>query len=116
MREDLEAALEARRKAEIMLEIRTAAFRATLTEHSALQDKHEKLLSEWNKLVTLINAKGGQRFLDCATIPGHKKSTRAKLQFTAKEIMQLIKLCHPDKHAGSEEANEITKKLLSLRS
>ena len=30
-------------------------------------------------------------------------------------VMSLLRLCHPDKHGGSEEATEITKKLLALR-
>jgi hypothetical protein len=30
-------------------------------------------------------------------------------------LMALIRLCHPDRHAGSELANETTKWLLSLR-
>lgn len=34
---------------------------------------------------------------------------------TQKEIMQLIRLVHPDKHNNSEVATTLTKKLLSLR-
>ena len=30
-------------------------------------------------------------------------------------ILTLLKLCHPDKHSGSEDATEVTKKLLTLR-
>lgn len=36
-------------------------------------------------------------------------------QLSADEIKRLIKLCHPDKHENSKEANELTAKLLSLR-
>ncbi len=40
-------------------------------------------------------------------------------QLTQAEIMTLIKLCHPDKHARSEDdvkdATEITSKLLKMR-
>lgn len=35
--------------------------------------------------------------------------------FSQKEINQLIKLCHPDKHANNELSNNITKKLLRMR-
>lgn len=35
--------------------------------------------------------------------------------FTKKEITDLIKLCHPDKHGGSETANTLTRKLLQMR-
>jgi len=41
--------------------------------------------------------------------------TCGKPQFSKAEIAQLIKLCHPDKHGGSEAAGEITKKLLLMR-
>ncbi len=36
-------------------------------------------------------------------------------QFTEKEIKHLIFLCHPDKHHGSQLANDLTVKLIKLR-
>lgn len=30
-------------------------------------------------------------------------------------LRQVISLCHPDRHAGSEKATEVTKKLLAMR-
>ena len=42
-------------------------------------------------------------------------SERRQDQFSQEELNTLITLCHPDKHAGSKRANEITSKLLSMR-
>lgn len=69
------------------------------------RDRYTKLLEQWNEMVERINAKGGAQFLN---------STPTKV-FTKEEIKLLIKLCHPDKHGNSEEANRITSKLLRLR-
>lgn len=73
-------------------------------EHFALRLQHEELLAKWNALVTKINAKGGEQFL----------RSESK-QFDQGEIKKLIALCHPDKHAGSKVAEEITVKLLTMR-
>lgn len=64
------------------------------------------LLHKWNTLVTEINAKGGQEFLN-----GYDKQ-----ELTDDEIKKLLSLCHPDKHDGKRLAEDMTKKLLSLRS
>lgn len=69
--------------------------------------KYRTLQRDWNCLIDLINKKGGQEFLDKAKL-GNK-------DFTKEEIKVLISLCHPDKHCGSKKAEEITKKLLSMR-
>jgi len=37
------------------------------------------------------------------------------MSLTPERIREIISLCHPDKHKGSERANEVTKWLLSLR-
>ena len=36
-------------------------------------------------------------------------------QFTDEEIASLIRLCHPDKHDGSEAATRMTQRLLEMR-
>lgn len=66
---------------------------------------HGELLKKYNVLVNKINAKGGQEFLD-STI---------QEQVSSRELNQLLRLCHPDKHKGNTMANELTKKLLQLR-
>ena len=43
------------------------------------------------------------------------KSKDVNSQFSAEEIKQMIRLCHPDKHANSATSTEITKKLLSFK-
>jgi hypothetical protein len=65
----------------------------------------EKLLKEWNELVSKINAKGGVAFLN---------GTEAK-QLDDEDIKRLLMLCHPDKHDGKPMAVEMTQKLLALR-
>jgi hypothetical protein len=62
------------------------------------------LAGKWSKLVDQINELGGERFL----VYGHL--------FTERELDVLVKLCHPDKHQGSKEANEMTSLLLEIRS
>ncbi len=78
-----------------------------------LRIEHNKLLDEWNGLIRLINNRGGSSFLNS----GRSTFTTVveKSPFTPEEMKQLIILCHPDKHGGSELATEVTKKLLSLR-
>lgn len=66
--------------------------------YDLLHVKHVALVTKWNALVNQINKKGQQQS-----------------QFTQDEIKVLVKLCHPDKHQGNKEAEEITKKLLELR-
>lgn len=76
----------------------------TLALLNQLNQQYLKLLREWNAMVDRVNARGGERFLE-ASSPS----------FTAREIETLIKLCHPDKHGGSKDANEITARLLEIR-
>lgn len=70
------------------------------------QLQYKALVDKWNELITDINEKGGQAFLD-----GEVTNS----EFSQEEIKTLIQLCHPDKHAGKESAKNITQKLLTLR-
>lgn len=83
---------------------------STLMSNIAYRDKYASLLDEFNKLVDVINKKGGKQFLDHGVLPQNLPD-----QFSQEEIRTLINLCHPDKHNGKESAVEITKKLLNLR-
>ncbi len=71
--------------------------------------EHKELTNKWNELVSLINSKGGQDFLN-----GRKPSmsTQSQSQFTQEDIKKLINLCHPDKHGGKNMASEMTAKLI----
>lgn len=60
-------------------------------------------IDEWNKLVRIINGKGGQAFLDRAVL------------LSKEDINTLIQLVHPDKHQGKESATRMTQLLLTLR-
>jgi hypothetical protein len=66
------------------------------------------LQRNWNQLVDKINEKGGEQFLQKATIP-------RVAQFSKEEIAKLIQLCHPDKHDGKPMAVEITQRLLDMK-
>lgn len=71
-------------------------------KYKDLKIKFDELLGKWNSVVKKINAKGGQNFLDNATIsPPH-------IQFSKSELRDLLTLCHPDKHGNSEVANRLT--------
>lgn len=63
---------------------------------------------KWNNLAQLINSKGGQQFLDHATIGGQE-------QFTDEELRSLLQLVHPDKHGGKASAVRLTQKINQLR-
>lgn len=84
------------------------------TRASVFKQALDKQVAQWNAMVERINAKGGETFLRDATIQSEKPG-----RFTQAEIMTLIKLCHPDKHARSEDdtkdATMITSKLLKMR-
>lgn len=66
---------------------------------------YQELLVRYNELVTIINAKGGQDFLNSSP----------STQLSEKQIKSLLFLCHPDKHDNSEKATEMTRVLLELR-
>lgn len=73
-----------------------------------LQRIADELATKWSNIVDVINAKGGQNFLDNAVL-------NPKPQFSQEEIRRLILLCHPDKHEGKQIAVEMTQKLLQLK-
>lgn len=73
-------------------------------------NKYNSLVSEHNRLVNLINKKGGQRFLDKGTIAHPKPS------LSLSEVKSLIMLCHPDRHDGKESAKQATQMLLKMKS
>lgn len=73
-------------------------------QYNDLLNRWNQLTAQWNTLVNQVNAKGGPSFL-------RNEST----QFNKQEIRDLIKLCHPDRHDGSELAQVMTRKLLQLR-
>lgn len=74
-------------------------------------NKHDKLLDEWNSLARQIKKHGGwQHMKACAS--GNKTVSG----FTQDEINKLVILCHPDKHNGKQMAQDLTKKLIAMRS
>lgn len=72
--------------------------------------KYTALLKEWNELITKINAKGGDQFIEQGVL-----RPRQPAQFTDDELKQLIQLCHPDKHGGKASATTMTTKLNAMR-
>lgn len=78
------------------------------TELLDLRLQHQMLQAKWNALVTCINAKGGQEFLDKGKIP-------TSPALSDDDIARLLQLCHPDKHNGKKMAHDMTAKLLALR-
>ena len=68
------------------------------------------LMERWNNLVKKINDKGGDEFLEKATI---KKNPPP--QFSQVEIKQLLQFVHPDKNQGDVVALQLTQKLLEMR-
>jgi hypothetical protein len=79
-------------------------------EYRELQVRYSKLLSEYNELVRMLNARGGKKFLY-----GDMNNNNTGNQFSQDDIKRLLLLCHPDKHGGKQIAVEITSKLLNMR-
>lgn len=88
-------------------ELKNQLLRAA-TRYNDLVLKYNKLGKKWGDLVDTINQKGGQDFLDNATIG-------SKSQFSKSDIDSMIRLCHPDKHNNSTAATRITQMLLAMR-
>lgn len=59
---------------------------------------------EYQNLADKLNPKGGWNFVNNAVL------------LSQEDIQKLILLCHPDKHDGKPMANEMTQKLLKMRS
>lgn len=71
--------------------------------------KYHQLIREWNDLVDLIDNLGGLKRIREAV-----QATPTQ-QFTDDDIRRLLQLCHPDKHANSNLAQDMTRKLLAAR-
>lgn len=69
-------------------------------EMECAQVKYAALVAQWNSLVRRVNARG---------------VIESSNPFDKKDIRKLLSLCHPDKHGGSEVAEEMTRKILKLR-
>jgi hypothetical protein len=83
------------------------ALRSTLDRALAERNAYE---FAFRKLVERINKLGGEEFLK----RGEARLERAQL--SDDEVRKLLQLCHPDKHGGKPLAEEMTAKLLALRS
>lgn len=66
-------------------------------------------VEQWNELVSRINAKGGENFLQNGSVKGSS-------QFTEDELKALRRLCHPDRHGSSKSSNELSAKINNLLS
>lgn len=53
-----------------------------------------------------------QRMIDGLRAPASDAGLRARLH---ELLPRLVRLCHPDRHAGSRAATEVTQALLALR-
>lgn len=73
-----------------------------------LVQRYNKLLLQWNDLVTRINAKGGEAFLDDATLD------KPKNIFDKTELKYILQRCHVDKNQDSEPAASVTYKLVEM--
>jgi hypothetical protein len=101
-----------RKQLQTMLAEATGQLKALELLLSMEKAAHNKTVGEWNSLVREINKRGGREFLEGRTAT---QSPPVGPKFSADEITELIKLCHPDKHGNSAEANAMTRRLLALR-
>lgn len=85
-----------------------STYKKLQARYRALDQLNDELLTKWNRVVRLINAKGGEEFLEHGTLAPPNP-------FSQEDIRRLILLCHPDKHDGKQIAVEMTQKLLQLK-
>ncbi len=72
-------------------------------KYNELMIEFNDATQKYNQLVSFINSKGGQAFLDNG------------IHFNDTDIKRLISLCHPDKHNNRNAAKEMTQRLLELK-
>ncbi|TKW65207.1 MAG: J domain-containing protein [Paracoccus denitrificans] len=82
-----------------------ANLKAERIDRNAQVTKLNKLWVSYCVLETKLNTK------EAEWLHAYKGAS----QFTQDEIKALIRLCHPDKHNGSEAATRLTGKLLEMR-
>lgn len=70
------------------------------------KEAYQRLYSQWDWLTDIIFEKGGQEFLENATL---------EPTFTQEELRFLIQQVHPDKHNNSKISSDVMVKLLSMR-
>lgn len=90
--------------------VKSSKYDKLLIEKQLLELEFNNRTNEWNKLVKLINSKGGENFLNNATL-----TTKVVTQFTDSELRSLLQLVHPDKHDGKTSAVTLTQKINQLR-
>lgn len=81
------------------------------TQVITLSTEFKSLREKWEELVTKVNSKGGEAFLNHGELYGFNKS---ETQFTNEELKVLRRLVHPDKHGNSVSANNLTAKINQL--
>lgn len=89
--------------------VRQSKYDEIKVELYATQYALNAKVEQWNKLVTRINNKGGENFLQNGSVKGSS-------QFTEDELKTLRRLCHPDKHDSSKSSNELSAKINNLLS
>ena len=89
--------------------LRSAQVDLAINQIDTLRILHayKDLQAQWNELIDLINSKGGQHFLDNATLSGPGEFNKAELRY-------ILQRCHIDKNRDNELAPEITRKLIEL--
>ncbi len=92
-----------------MMFVTTTRYNNLLEDYKTLKTEFSQQITKWNDLVTTINNKGGEDFLENAQI------LQDKVLLEKSDIKKLISLCHPDKHRGKDTAIEMTQKLLLVR-
>ena len=79
---------------------------------SAMREEYISLLDE---IASLEEERDRYRALARKGVEKLKRLKADEPSLPPERLKQLIKLCHPDKHGGSEAAEAVTKWLLSMR-
>jgi len=84
------------------------------SKYDLVNQELSESVSFLRKALVLINEKN-REILRLTTKVSDLELKKETSAFTQEEIQAMIRLCHPDKHNNSDTANNITKKLLSVR-
>lgn len=84
------------------------------SKYDLVNQELSESVSFLRKALVLINEKN-REILRLTTKVSDLELKKETSVFTQEEIQAMIRLCHPDKHNNSDTANNITKKLLSVR-
>ena len=107
--------LEELRKKDILLYERSIDIYTGIKKYKEMEKYYTSTFDLMNQEIKKLIAENAE-LKRKKTFPSPPLSSLSSYQFSDHEIRQLLSLCHSDKHGGKQMAQEITQKLLKIRS